>query len=172
MAKPTAAAKKANTSSAVNAMKSSRPGLALASGPGSGSTPVAAAAAATVSATNALGDVKSAFETTLADYKKTLTPRLMVIDIFLAFLVALGALQFIYVILIGNFPFNAFLGGFISCVGQFVLAMSLRLQIKASQPTLGGTPSKLQFNLSPERAFGDFIFASLILHFIVYHFIN
>lgn len=165
MAKPTAAAKKSNTTSAVNAIKGSRPGLASLSG----TTPVVAA---TVSATTALGDVKSAFETTYADYRKTLTPRLMVIDIFLAFLVALGALQFVYVILVGNFPFNAFLGGFISCVGQFVLVMSLRLQIKASQPILGEAPPKSQFNLSPERAFGDFIFASLILHFIVYHFIN
>lgn len=26
--------------------------------------------------------------------------------------------------------------------------------------------------ISPERSFGDFIFASLILHFVVYHFIN
>lgn len=26
--------------------------------------------------------------------------------------------------------------------------------------------------VTPERAFGDFIFASLILHFVVFHFIN
>lgn len=134
-------------------------------------------------------EVQSAIGTTFDDYINTLTPRLKMIDLFLVFLVALGILQFIYVLLVGNFPFNAFLGGFISCVGQFVLVVSLRLQIKAD---VGKVSSKgdiiedindekvviedvkektFQF-ISPERSFGDFIFASLILHFVVYHFIN
>ncbi|ODV82418.1 defender against death DAD protein [Suhomyces tanzawaensis NRRL Y-17324] len=104
---------------------------------------------------NSFGELFAAISTTYNDYSTTLTPRLKLIDLFLVFLVALGVLQFVYVILVGNFPFNAFLGGFISCVGQFVLLVSLRLQIK-----------------TPERSFGDFIFASLILHFVVYHFIN
>ena len=76
-------------------------------------------------------EVQSAFGTTFDDYVNTLTPRLKMIDLFLVFLVALGILQFVYVLLVGNFPFNAFLGGFISCVGQFVLVVSLRLQIKS-----------------------------------------
>lgn len=115
-----------------------------------------------------INELKSTINTTVNDYFKSLTPRLKLIDFFLTFLICLGILQFIYVILIGNFPFNAFLGGFISCVGQFVLLVSLRLQINDDQ----NNNNKLFKGISPERSFGDFIFASLILHFIVIHFIN
>ncbi|VEU20428.1 DEKNAAC101317 [Brettanomyces naardenensis] len=91
--------------------------------------------------------------------------KLRLIDTFLGFLVALGALQFIFCLLVGTFPFNAFLAGFISTVGQFVLTVSLRLQIvESNQPLFVG--------ILPERAFGDYIFASLLLHFVVIHFIN
>lgn len=109
-----------------------------------------------------VSSVVSAVESTRADYIKSLTPRSKLIDQFLVFLVLLGVLQFVYVLLIGNFPFNAFLGGFISCVGQFVLTVSLRLQYGSQKATA----------VSPERALGEYIFASLILHFIVFHFIN
>lgn len=140
-----------------------------------------------------LKDVVSAINITYDDYIKTLTPRLKLVDQFLVFLVILAILQFIYVLLIGNFPFNAFLGGFISCVGQFVLTVSLRLQYNsdttnnfeeetvskdinsdniAKAEELSSSDSKLINPVTPERAFGDYIFASLILHFTVYHFIN
>lgn len=109
-------------------------------------------------------ELTSAITTTYNDYLKSLTPRTKLIDSFLGYLLILGILQFIYVLLIGNFPFNAFLGGFISCVGQFVLTVNLRLQYNEQNFGI--------FKFSPERSFGDFIFASLILHFIVYHFIN
>lgn len=112
-----------------------------------------------------LNEVKSSIILTYQDYFKNLTPRLKLIDIFLVFLVLLAILQFIYVILIGNFPFNAFLGGFISCVAQFVLTVSLRLQVNNQDKSN-------QLSFSPETSFGDYIFASLILHFVIFHFIN
>ena len=77
---------------------------------------------------HSFSDVGNAVNATYKNYCQTLTPRLKLIDIFLVFLVALGGLQFVYVLLVGNFPFNAFLGGFIACVGQFVLTVSLRMQ--------------------------------------------
>ncbi|EMG49329.1 OST2 Dolichyl-diphosphooligosaccharide--protein glycosyltransferase subunit OST2 [Candida maltosa Xu316] len=113
-----------------------------------------------------INELKSTIDTTLSNYFDSLTPKLKLIDIFLTFLVLLGVINFVYVLLIGNFPFNAFLGSFISCVGQFVLLVSLRLQINEDNG------QKFFKDISPERAFGDFIFASLILHFIVIHFIN
>ena len=133
-----------------------------------------------------LADVASALKVTSNDYFHTLTPRLKLIDTFLAFLVSLGILQFVYVVLIGNFPFNAFLGGFCSCVGQFVLTVSLRLHLKESmleannesrinesEEGKNGDDDRSELaNVGVERTFADFIFASLILHFIVYHFIN
>lgn len=125
-------------------------------------------------------EVSSAIRATYNEYLQTLTPRLKLIDLFLVFLVALGVLQFVYVLAIGNFPFNAFLGGFNSCVGQFVLTVSLRLQYASATPGKGENSDELRVRsiispfstISPERAFGDYIFASLILHFIVFHFIN
>lgn len=114
-------------------------------------------------------DVLGAVEATYNDYLQTLTPRLKLIDTLLVFLVALGVLQFVYVLLIGNFPFNAFLGGFISCVGQFVLTVSLRMQYATADKDRS---SSIFSSISPEVAFGEYVFASLILHFIVFHFIN
>ncbi|KAI5960056.1 OST2 [Candida pseudojiufengensis] len=143
-------------------------------------------------------ELQTALKTTYNNYFENLTPKLKLIDLFLLFLVILGILQFIYVLLVGNFPFNAFLGGFSICVGQFVLLVSLRLQINDTVEEDGTeeeeevvvdlsnkdiniidieedetkTSKRIFKNISPERSFGDFIFASLILHFIVIHFIN
>ena len=44
-------------------------------------------------------------------------------------LIKVFCLQFVYCCLVGTFPFNAFLSGFISCVGSFVLGVCLRLQV-------------------------------------------
>lgn len=134
----------------------------------------------TASYAKPVNEVVSAVATSYRDYIRNLTPRLKLIDSFLAFLVALGGLQFLYVLLIGNFPFNAFLGGFISCVGQFVLTVSLRLQFvsgteqKKTVETEDGEVKEMEpvFSITPQRAFGDYIFASLLLHFVVLHFIN
>ncbi|KAF2847875.1 defender against death DAD protein, partial [Plenodomus tracheiphilus IPT5] len=95
----------------------------------------------------------------------TKTPqRTKLLDTFMGFLVAVGALQFLYVVLVGNFPFNAFLSGFSATVGQFVLTASLRMQTN--------TENKAEFeNISHERAFADFIFGSLLLHFFCVNFI-
>lgn len=156
----------------------------------SSSTATSAASSSVV-----LKEMKSTLTTTINNYFDTISaqPRLKLIDLFLIFLVLLGILKFIYVLIIGNFPFNSFLGGFISCVGQFVLLVSLRLQIndstttttdkesddqleldedKIENGTTGGGNGRLFKEITPERSFGDFIFASLILHFIVIHFIN
>ncbi|CBX95258.1 hypothetical protein IAQ61_004082 [Plenodomus lingam] len=87
------------------------------------------------------------------------------LDTFMGFLVVVGALQFAYVVLVGNFPFNAFLSGFSATVGQFVLTASLRMQTNAE--------NKAEFeNISHERAFADFLFGSLLLHFFCVNFIN
>ncbi|KAK9451271.1 DAD family-domain-containing protein [Limtongia smithiae] len=91
--------------------------------------------------------------------------RMKLLDCFLAFLVAVGGLQFVYCVLVGNYPFNAFLSGFAMTIGQFVLAVSLRIQTNPANSS--------QFEkVSPERAFADFVFGSLVLHFFVYNFIN
>ncbi|KAI0117172.1 defender against death DAD protein [Daldinia grandis] len=98
-------------------------------------------------------------------YQKTTPQRTKLLDVFMAFLVVVGGLQFAYCILAGNYPFNAFLSGFSATVGQFVLTASLRIQTTEA--------NKSEFpSVSPERAFADYVVGSLILHFFCVNFIN
>ncbi|KAF2403946.1 defender against death DAD protein [Trichodelitschia bisporula] len=91
--------------------------------------------------------------------------RVKLLDAFLAFLVGVGALQFVYCVIVGNYPFNAFLSGFSATVGQFVLTASLRMQTNLQNVEEFKT-------ISNERAFADFVFGSLLLHFFCVNFIN
>lgn len=61
-------------------------------------------------------------------YLETTPQRTKLLDVFLAFLLVVGAVQFLYCVVAGNFPFNAFLSGFGATVGQFVLTVALRIQ--------------------------------------------
>lgn len=63
-----------------------------------------------------------------------------------------GVIQFTYCILVGTFPFNAFLSGFLSCVTSFVLAVCLKI--------------------NGEKSFKSFLFAHLVLHLAVLNFIG
>ncbi|ORY84921.1 DAD family-domain-containing protein [Protomyces lactucae-debilis] len=100
-----------------------------------------------------------------SSYLKSTPQQLKLIDMFMAFLIATGVLQFMYCLIVGNYPFNAFLAGFIATIGQFVLCAGLR-----SQTNTANTAAFPQ--VSPERAFGDFIFASVVLHFAVVNFLG
>ncbi|GLD51446.1 dolichyl-diphosphooligosaccharide--protein glycosyltransferase subunit DAD1 [Lates japonicus] len=65
----------------------------------------------------------------LEEYTSTTPNKLKVVDAYLLYILLTGALQFLYCLLVGTFPFNSFLSGFISCVGSFILAVCLRIQI-------------------------------------------
>lgn len=54
-------------------------------------------------------------------YRKATPQRLKLIDLFLTYIVLTGVIQFVYCAIVGTFPFNSFLSGFISCVGSFIL---------------------------------------------------
>ncbi|KAJ5085891.1 hypothetical protein N7532_010662 [Penicillium argentinense] len=116
-------------------------------------------------------------------YLATTPQRTMLLDAFMAFLVLVGGLQFLYCVLAGNYPFNAFLSGFSAAVGQFVLTASLRMQTSdsgsdVSKPSSKGKNARFAeeseegTGISHERAFADYIFGSLILHFFCINFIN
>ncbi|KIS66912.1 dolichyl-diphosphooligosaccharide-protein glycotransferase [Mycosarcoma maydis] len=129
----------------------------------------ASSSAATKSRTSASPSSSSSTQSPLStlynSYVDNTPKRLKVIDAFLVFLMLSGMIQFLYCALITNFPFNSFIAGFASTVGQFVLAASLRIQ---ANPENGQTFPKV----SPERAFGDFLFGSVILHFFVFNFLG
>ncbi|KAM6990220.1 dolichyl-diphosphooligosaccharide--protein glycosyltransferase subunit DAD1 [Tautogolabrus adspersus] len=101
----------------------------------------------------------------LEEYTTTTPNKLKVVDSYLLYILLTGALQFLYCLLVGTFPFNSFLSGFISCVGAFILAVCLRIQINPQ--------NKGEFlSISPERAFADFLFAHTVLHLVVMNFIG
>ncbi len=56
------------------------------------------------------------------EYTNNTSKKLKLIDAYLAYIMLTGIMQFVYCCLVGTFPFNSFLSGFISCVGSFVLA--------------------------------------------------
>ena len=57
----------------------------------------------------------------------------------------------------GSFPFNSFLSGFLSCVGMYAFAVSLRLRITSPEFE----------DVSSKQAFAEFSFCFLTLYFIV-----
>ena len=56
------------------------------------------------------------------EYRVRTPQRLKLVDAYLAYVMLTGIIQFAYCLLVGTFPFNSFLSGFISCVGSFILA--------------------------------------------------
>ncbi|UZJ51311.1 hypothetical protein CBS101457_000631 [Exobasidium rhododendri] len=107
----------------------------------------------------------NAIKTLVNSYQDNTPARLKLVDAFCTFLMISGVLQFVYCFAITNFPFNSFIAGFAATVGQFVLAASLRIQCNKSN-------SEEFPSISPERAFGDFIFGSVVLHFFVVNFLG
>ena len=55
------------------------------------------------------------------EYVHVTPKRLKLIDAYLFYILLTGVIQFAYCCLVGTFPFNSFLSGFISTVGSFVL---------------------------------------------------
>ncbi|KAI0288237.1 DAD family-domain-containing protein [Russula brevipes] len=107
----------------------------------------------------------TALQTLWSAYIDATPSRLKFIDAFLVFLVLSGVIQFVYCVLVTSFPFNAFLAGFASSVGQFVLTASLRSQVNVANRALFK-------DVSPERAFADFVVGSVVLHFFVFNFLG
>lgn len=57
-----------------------------------------------------------------SSYSKETPTALKIIDAYLIYILLSGVSQFAYMILAGTYPYNAFLSGFASTVGSFVLA--------------------------------------------------
>ena len=68
------------------------------------------------------------------EYNSSTPKKLKIIDAYLTYIFFTGVVQFVYCCLVGTFPFNAFLSGFISSVASFVLGVCLRLQVRSSSP--------------------------------------
>jgi len=94
---------------------------------------------------------------------------LKIVDAFLVYVLATGIVQFGYMMLVGSFPFNSFLAGFLSCVGVFVLTVALRMQVDQRNRA---DPNNRWDKLTIPRAYGDWLFCNLILHMAVLNFLG
>jgi oligosaccharyltransferase complex subunit epsilon len=56
------------------------------------------------------------------EYATSTSTKLKIVDAYIAYIILTGVVQFGYCCLVGTYPFNSFLSGFISCIGCFVLA--------------------------------------------------
>ncbi|KNC79094.1 hypothetical protein SARC_08506 [Sphaeroforma arctica JP610] len=99
-----------------------------------------------------------------AKYNKVTPGKLKAIDCFLVYVMAVGVIQFVYACLVGTDPFNSFLAGFLSCIGTFVLTVSLRMQAKEDMIMYPES--------TPKRAFADYILCNAILHIWVLNFMG
>ncbi|KAF6205117.1 hypothetical protein GE061_019284 [Apolygus lucorum] len=107
----------------------------------------------------------STLRTMFDKYKKITPVKLKIIDCYSLYAVATAVVQLVYVCIVGTFPFNAFLSGFISCVASVVAAVSLRSQVNPQ--------NTYKFpNLTQEEAFAEFVFFHVVLHFAVVHFMG
>ncbi|KAH9277846.1 Dolichyl-diphosphooligosaccharide--protein glycosyltransferase subunit DAD1 [Echinococcus granulosus] len=101
----------------------------------------------------------------LREYQQTTALELKLIDVYLVYVFITGVIQFLYCCSVGTFPFNAFLAGFISTVASFVLAVCLRMHSNPQNADV--FPDYM-----PEWAFGNFIFAHVVLHLAVFNFMG
>ncbi|XP_037957293.1 dolichyl-diphosphooligosaccharide--protein glycosyltransferase subunit DAD1 [Teleopsis dalmanni] len=99
------------------------------------------------------------------DYITNTPKKLKLVDSYLLYILITGIVEFVYCCLVGTFPFNSFLSGFISTVSCFILGVCLRLQANPQNKAIF-------LGISPERGFADFIFAHIILHLTVINFIG
>jgi oligosaccharyltransferase complex subunit epsilon len=69
-----------------------------------------------------LGQVVGILNKLKDEYQISTPKKLKLIDAYLFYVLLTGIIQFAYCLLVGTFPFNSFLSGFISTVGCFILA--------------------------------------------------
>lgn len=113
-------------------------------------------------------------------YQRSTPVLLKIIDSYLTFLIVSGIIQFVYLFLAGPYPFNAFLAGFSTSVGCFVLTVNLRSQLNPSALRATDESNKAiklddtetkdfhivdenRISIAPKRAFFDYIFANILL---------
>ncbi|KAG0374328.1 MAG: DAD/Ost2 [Linnemannia gamsii] len=112
-----------------------------------------------------MNDIKTAASSLSTAYFKDTPKSLKLIDSYMVYVLLTGIIQFVYVVIAGTFPNNAFLAGFISTVSSFVLAANLRIQTNPKNASQFPTTS-------PERAFADFLACSVVVHFAVANFLG
>ncbi|OMH80628.1 Dolichyl-diphosphooligosaccharide-protein glycosyltransferase subunit DAD1 [Zancudomyces culisetae] len=69
-----------------------------------------------------ISSISSVYSEALEKYKSETPEKLKLLDLYMVFCVLLGVLQAVYLLVVGTYPYNAFLAGFGSAVASFVLS--------------------------------------------------
>jgi oligosaccharyltransferase complex subunit epsilon len=96
-----------------------------------------------------------------SNYQKSTSNRTKLIDLFIIFNLALAAIQYFYMKIAGNFPYNAFLAGFFCTLGTATLSSCLRMTIETKKA-----------NTSEEKAFIEYMALCLLLYLVVLNYLG
>ena len=97
-------------------------------------------------------NIVSVVQQFLQSYRSKTPTKLKLVDAYLAYIMLTGIIQFVYCALVGTFPFNSFLSGFISCVGSFVLGGKRNKSIKLSVSVCFFLPSVSPYSDQPAES--------------------
>jgi hypothetical protein len=107
--------------------------------------------------------LKQIIDSFVSSYHQSTTWKIKLIDSYIVFSALVFAIQFIYIILNGLYPMNSLLAGLIVCIGSITLTVSLRLQVNPITKVDG---------YSNEKAFAEYLFASLLLFIACINFLG
>ncbi|KAJ5068851.1 dolichyl-diphosphooligosaccharide--protein glycosyltransferase subunit dad1 [Anaeramoeba ignava] len=100
----------------------------------------------------------------IQEYRTQTSAPLKIFDAFLLWQFISGIMMFVYVIVAGNFPFNAFLAAFISAVGFFILTVSVRLKFSSGKQEKN--------HLINKKEFAEFFVCGVVLFLAVFGYIG
>ena len=105
--------------------------------------------------------VKEIVKILRANYSKSTSSRTKLIDLFISFNLVLSIVQYLYMKLAGNFPYNAFLAGFFCTLGTATLTSCLRMSIESKKS-----------EKSEEKAFIEYMALCLMLYLVVFNYLG
>lgn len=105
--------------------------------------------------------IKETVKILKVNYSKSTSKRTRLIDIFIAFNLILTALQYLYMKIAGDFPYNSFLAGFFCTLGTATLSSCLRMRIESKKS-----------EKSEEKAFLEYMALCLLLYLVVLNYLG
>ncbi|KAK8797875.1 hypothetical protein WA171_005404 [Blastocystis sp. BT1] len=95
-------------------------------------------------------------------YTKETTTQVKMLDAFIGFSALAAIIQAVYCFLVGTYPFNAFLAGFIASLGSCVLSICFRMGI---------TSEEFQ-KIDNNKIFAEYCFCMLLLFLVVCNYLG
>lgn len=96
-----------------------------------------------------------------SNYRKNTSSRTKLIDLFIVFNLLLAVIQYVYMKLAGDFPYNAYLAGFFCTLGTATLTSCLRMTIESKKT-----------DKSEEKAFIEYMALCLLLYLVVFNYLG